>query len=226
MTKHQIVTIIGATEETLHKEVQFTELNGQGFVRGANALDQCVLLIDEAWHKSKLPDHPNVRAYLATMLHRFMSRTELFEQLAAFDYIKHVLGLSEPVPELLQDVADMCLQCVAFFPERSSYRHEPRSLQYVAEMGVGMYGKLARTHAGKDDWFSLAYGEMAKSFGLAVMVLRSGCSRFVLQQEIRSAVAEGGVRFPTDVEARHAAYQTVIFGKMYTSSRDRDKRLN
>lgn len=176
--------VVVANSEDVKKEASFQTLNEMGFVRAESSEHQWYLLLNEACAKSRVPIDEMVRDYLATMLNRFIGRAELFEQLSAFDFYQYVFGTSKIDQICVQDVADMSLQYVAFFPERSLNRHEPRSLEYVANVGTSLYEGLAKSSEGKDDWFSRAFKLMAGSFGSAVIVLRSVCPRFVERQAI------------------------------------------
>lgn len=69
----------------------------------------------DAWQKSGLPISEMVRDYLTTMLHRFMTRADLLEQLSVFDFVSYLLGVRKVDSVCVQDVADMSLQYVAFF---------------------------------------------------------------------------------------------------------------
>lgn len=138
-------------------ETPFTKLNTSGFIRAENAQHEWFLAITEAYRASHLPFDEKVRDYLATMMWRFGDRRELLEQLEAFNYYQYIIGSVPVASELAQDIADMCLQYVAFFPELSSRRHEMRSLEYVANLGESLYHALARNARSKDDWVSIAY---------------------------------------------------------------------
>jgi len=210
------VTLVTATDERdINRENQYRQLNAQGFVRGDTALDQWHLLVAEAWRTSMIPENELVHDYLVVMLHRFMSRANLFELLSVFDYCLHVLGTRKLDAPCVQEVADMSLQYVAFFPERSAHRHEPRSLEYSSEIGVSLYQQLAKESKGKDDWFSHAYEAMAESFGQAAMVLRSACPRFVHKTIIAREQYAQAHHIPTDFEARSIADTATNFGLMF-----------
>jgi len=214
-----------ATNETdIEEETKHEHLTTIGFVRGMSEQDQWFLLVVEAWKNSKLPMNEYVRDYLATMLNRFMRRADLFHQLSFFDYCQHLLGIQRVDAPCVQDAADMSLQYVAFFPERGTYRHEPRSIEYSAEIGVGLYRELARQSEGKDDWFSNAYRTMADSFGQAVIVLRSACPRFAVQKSARDALKERGLQFMSDHEATDVVRHVRRFGLMYGAPDTSTKR--
>ena len=153
------------------------------------------------------------------MLCRFMSRVELLEQLAAFDFFQHLMGVRNIESACAQDIADMSLQYVAFFPERSYNRHEPRSLDYVANLGASLYHELARSAEGKDDWFSRAFPLMETSFARAVMVLRSTCPRFTERREISWARRQrDAAQLPSALEARELGHALEPFKLMYLRS--------
>lgn len=214
--KDRVVTIVTATsQEEIDKELEFRELNAKGFVRGVNAQDQWFILVNDAWAATKFPVNETIKAYLVQMLLRFMGRTNLFEQLSIFDYNQFILGTQEFDPEGVQDIADISLQYVAYFPERSRYRHEPRSLEYSSKIGVGLYQWLSEKSEGKDDWFSCAYREMASSFALAVMVLRSVCPRFALKRTVTKELHDSRLRFPTDKQARDIMRGIADFDSMH-----------
>lgn len=177
-----IPVVVAADPQDVEREARFGTLNERGFVRGETAQHQWYLLVTEACAASRVPVDETVRDYLAVMLNRFTGRAELLEQLASFDFYQHVFGTARIDSSCAQDIADISLQYVAFFPERSRDRHQPRSLEYVANVGTSLYQELAKSSEGKDDWFSHAFRSMATSFGRAVMVLRSTCPRFALRQ--------------------------------------------
>ncbi len=207
--------VVSVTESDVRDELRFHHLNERGFVRGASAIDQWFILVNDAWKQANIPMDAHVRDYLVTMLNRFTTRTELFAELKAFEYSAYLLGKQAIDEPCVQDVADMSLQYVAYFPEQSGHRHEPRTLRYSAEIGISLYERLARQSAGKDDWYSVAYGAMARSFGRAVMVLRSSCARFLSRERVRRAVERDGHMMLTDGEATRIARQASTFSAMY-----------
>ncbi|MCF7843675.1 hypothetical protein K9M47_02125 [Candidatus Gracilibacteria bacterium] len=182
--------VVAKGQENITDEVRFSTLNQRGFVRAETAEYQWYLLVCDACTSTKIPVDEVLRDYLATMLCRFTKRPEFMEQLSAFDFYKHCLGVSEIDEVCVQDIADICLQYVALFPERSYNRHEPRSLEHVSNMGTHLYFELAKSSKNKDDWFSRAYQVMSKSFGLAVIVLRSVLPRFILNGEISKSLSD------------------------------------
>ncbi len=197
-------------------ESRFECLRSNGFVRAETAMDQWFILVNDAWKESHLPMNEVVRDYLTVMLNRFVGRADLLEQLAEFDHIAYLLGSRKIDSVCSQDVADMSLQYVAFFSERSRYRHEPRSLEYSSEIGVSLYQQLSYDTEGKDDWFSRAYSEMGKAFGQAVMVLRSINPAFQYQHVIATETGKkGGLLFRTDNEAARAKRTEQIIDGMY-----------
>jgi hypothetical protein len=111
------VTVVQAQDCDLREELKYDNLNKRGFVRGVTALDQWHFLVSEAWAKSRLPENTFVRDYLVTMLNRFSTRVDLFNELAAFEFCEYVLGVRKVDDHCIQDIADISLQYVAFFPE-------------------------------------------------------------------------------------------------------------
>lgn len=220
MNSH-ITIVVGDAEHCVQDEFRYPCLNMLRFVRAVSAKEQWYLLVNDAWRASGLPENQVVKEYLGTMLERSFTNINLFDRLKAFQYVEHVLGLRSLADEGMQDVADMALQYVAFFPERSTYRHEPRSLTYSAELGTNLYRELAWKAAGKDDWFSKAYAAMAASFGQAVMALRSVCPRFVSQKEIRMVAADNAVRLLPDHEATRALARLRDFDLMFCAQAER-----
>ena len=195
-------------------EERFDTLNRRGFVRGNSAEHAWYLLINEACTQANIPVNDLQREYLGTMLNRFMTRAELFEQFKAFSYYEHVLGADTIDPICVQDAADISLQYVAFFPERTACRHEPRSLNGIADIGASLYRELARESKEKDDWFSRAFRVMAESFGSAVIVLRSAYPK--LQSRDASAPAlKDAVLFPSDKDLPVLTRAIERFGQMY-----------
>lgn len=110
----------------------------------------------------------------------------------------YMFGILEFEKGAAQDVADKCLQCAAFFPEMSTYRHEMKSHEYIIEIGQSLYGDLSREATGKDDWFSTAYKAMSQAFVQAMLILRSTCPRLMSSPTVRS----GGHAMNTDARAR------------------------
>jgi len=221
LTKRRIAVerklVISAKQDDVEKEACFQTLNEKGFVRADSPEHQWYLLLNEACASSGVYVDNVVKDYLATMLNRFVGRVDLFEQLSAFDFYRHVLGLTRVDSVCVQDIADISLQYVAFFPERSCNRHEPRSLEYVANVGTSLYRGLAKSSEGKDDWFSGAFKLMAKSFGSAVIVLRSACPRFIQQQKVlrEKLHSEEVFNFPTFPEMAKLAPAIRNFDHMY-----------
>lgn len=206
MEKLHTPTLARASDERdVALEARYTHLNARGFVRGENELDQWVLLVNEAWKTSRLQENEHVKAYLATMLYRFMKRHDLFDILSGFDFYRHAFGLQKFDDTRVQDVADMSLQYVAFFPERSTYRHEPRSLEHTANMGVSLYQQLANKVKEKDSWIGQAYQAMSVSYGQAVVVLRSVCPRFLQKKEAERAFVGREACFATTADMRGIA---------------------
>lgn len=109
----------------------------------------------------------------------------------------------------VQDIADMSLQYVTLFPDCSDYRHEMRSVDYVAIMGETLYEVLSKKSEKKDDWFSCAYRAMAKDFGLAVMVLRA------MNPHTQSKQKNAHLAFMSDAQAKMVVDQAQLFCKMY-----------
>lgn len=199
----QLSAVVTALPEDVAGETQYSSLNKLGFVRGVTAQHQWFLLVNDAVTASSLPRNEMVRDYLAFMLFRFMERAELLSQLDAFSYYEYFFGKKKPGETSVQDIADMSLQFVALFPEQSQNRHQPRSLDYVAGLGVDLYRDLSRDSKGRDDWFSHAYRVMADSFGYAVMILRSVCPRFApYQTPPESGKYIGNWYIPSDSEAK------------------------
>ena len=203
-----VQVVLAGGEADIAEEAQFAYLNTLGFVRTITAQEQWYVLVNDAYHAAKLPINEPGRDYLGFMLHRYMKRIDFYEKLTAFDYAQYLLGAFEVDAACRQEVADLSLQYVVFFPERSVHRHEPRSLAYSADLGVSLYHDLAREAEGKDDWFSRAYQEMAKSFGQATMVLRSVCPRFVHRRAVEKEAREA--HFFPHVRDRINAAQLVL----------------
>ncbi len=212
-------TLIVSAESSrdIERETQHTRLNQMGFVRGASDVDQWLLLVNEAWNATRFPFNEIVRDYLVVMLNRFMRRPRLVSDLRAFDYYRYVFGHKPLDSMCIQEIADMSLQYVAFFPERSSYRHEPRTVEHVAEIGVGLYRELSRSSAGKDDWTSGAYREMSRIFGRAVMVLRATHPRFAARHASNDD-SESAMLIPTDAKAKEIITAILEVDSMYTES--------
>lgn len=200
MSDLQLTIVPFASDIDVRLESKFPHLRSSGFVRGVTAMDQWFILVGDAWKESRLPMNELMRDYLTTMLDRFTRRADLIEQLSVFDFVPYLLGLRRIDSVCVQDVADMSLQYVAFFPGRSGYRHEPRSLEYTASIGETLYRQLSRETEGKDDWFSCAYAEMGKAFGQAVMVLRAMNPAFGYQRTIAAEAKKKDFLFPTNTE--------------------------
>lgn len=211
--------VIATKPQDVEEETRYGTLNTNGFVRGETAGYQWYLLVNEACANANVPIDEMVKDYLATMLYRFMTRTELFDQLAAFDFYQYAFGTAKIDSTCVQDIADISLQYVAFFPERSYNRHQPRSMEYVANIGTDLYRGLAKSSEKKDDWFSSVFKLMATSFGSAVMVLRSTLPRFALQRALRQEKFHGeAMRFPTISEVMKLGPALNTFNRMYFQS--------
>lgn len=214
--KDLTVTIVPAhAERDVEVEDRYTHLRTSGFVRGVTAMDQWFLLVGEAWQRTRLPMNEVIRDYLTTMLDRFTRRAELLEQLALFEFVPYLLGERAFDSVSRQDVADMSLQYVAFFPGRSRYRHEPRSLEMSASIGVTLYQQLSFDAKGKDDWFSRAYTEMSTAFGQAVLVLRAMNRAFCFQDPGSSTTRNNALLFPTDAQGHDISKAFKQFDGMY-----------
>jgi hypothetical protein len=167
------------------------------------------LFVSEAWEKSKLPENLTIVIYLSKMLNHYMTDEELYKRLAAFSYAGHFLKAEDVDVDLVKDVADISLQYVAFVPGRNNHRNEPRSLEYSAKLGESFYRHLALTTSNKDSFNSRAYEELSKSFGLAVMVLRSACAPF------KNIVAKANeVCFPDNMMASEVVNQYLFTTKV------------
>ncbi len=211
-TKLALATGVGS--DPVGQERRYQTLRTIGFVRGVTAEDQWYLLVNEAWNKTRLPQNELVHAYLVTMLHRYMTNVDLLDRLSAFSYAEHLLGKRKVDDLSVQEVADMCLQCAAFFPTRSTARHEMKSYRYVVDVGMSLYRQLARQSVGKDDWYSLAFQAVADSFGQAIMVLRSACPKVVFRATQYSGWKSRSVETPTDLQARKASVTMGNIGQL------------
>lgn len=200
--------VIAEDDYDVARENSFHKLNTLGFVRGATSLDQCYLLVNEGWEKTRFPQNEVVRDYLVTMLHRYLTHTELFAQLSAFNYMEYLFGKRSIDAPCVNDVADMCLQCAAFFPDMSARRHEMKSHQYIIDVGISLYGQLARMTEKKNDWFSRSFTLMAEYFVQAMLILRSTCPRLVQAEGKLAESAKGGIPLLTDAKA-HEMNRTV-----------------
>ena len=183
-------------------ESTFEKLNGSGLVRATDAVDQWYILIDQGWKNTNIPKNELVLTYLAIMLHRFSTRTALFEQFKSFNYAEFVLNEKKKIDSSCwRDIADMCLQFVALFPKYGSYRHEMRSYEYVAELGVTMYKKLAASSKRNEDVSNKVFPLMVNYFGLAIMVLRESCPGLVCENTGLSSMERDAVIIPSDHDA-------------------------
>lgn len=208
--------VITAKPEDVEEDAKYRTLNESGFVRAESAAYQWYLLVTKACAQTKIPIDDMVRDYLAAMLYRFMGRSMLFEQLAAFDFYGRLVGAAKVEPGLVPDVADISLQYVAFFPEASLYRHQMRGAHQIADIGISLYRELARSAEGKNDWFSQAYALMATSFIRAVMVLRSTVPRFALRRRLAAErFRNEAMRFPSITEMRKLGPALQQFDLMY-----------
>lgn len=194
------VSIVPATGADDIARENFTELNRRGFVRTVSPREQWILLVNDAWRATKLPENELVRDYLSLMLERYMTQVDLYQRLASYSYVYQVLRNEHIDPVCLQDVADTGLLYVALIPERSMNRHEPRSLKYSTELSESIYRRLASSSEGKDDCVSNAYREMSVTFGRAMMVLKS------LKLPSRNArVDEIALKIPKDTDVPQIA---------------------
>lgn len=195
------VNIALSTDVPVKVESTFKELNSRGFVRGVTDQDQWFLLVNDGWKKTQLPMDHMVRDYLVTMLHRNSRNTALFDRLSAFHHAEHLFGKRRIDSLCASDAADMCLQSAALFPEYNLRRHEMKSYNYTVELGNNLYHQLAKESSGKSDWFSKAYAAMEKSFGLAIIVLRGTCPRFLNNNEVFRQLDKEAILFSTDSAA-------------------------
>ena len=88
-----------------------------------------------------------------------------------------------------------------------------RSLEYSAEIGTSLYAKLASDTTKKDDWFSEAWRLMAKSFGQAVIVLRSAFPQYSFTRNV--APHPGGQVAQTDMQATQQLDHWKMFDQMF-----------
>lgn len=194
------ITIVTSIDEgTVEKETKFRSLNERGFIRASTAEEQWMLFVNEAWKTTRLPMRETMRDYLSWTLFRLMARSDIVDLLSAFSYYCYVLEAERVDPECFWSVADMSLLYVSLFPGRSEYRHEPRTVQYTAELGETLYGQLAEDAKERGHCFRDAFVEMAEHFGMAVTVLRSARLPF---RGVRLAQRN---EFPTDRDARKVA---------------------
>ncbi len=198
MPTSALTIVVAESDYDVNHEKSFHRLNQLGFVRGVTPLDQWYLLVNEGWKNTKMPMNESVRDYLVTMLHRYSGHTNLLQDLSAFNHMAYMFGIFAFEKGAAQDVADKCLQCAAFFPEMSAYRHEMKSQEYIIEIGQSLYGDLSREAEGKDDWFSTAYKAMSESFVQAMLILRSTCPRLMVPTKSKG----GGHLMNTDARAR------------------------
>jgi hypothetical protein len=196
----------------IQEESKFSELNKLGFVRAETAEDQWLLLVTEAWRKSKMPVNDTIAIYLSKMLNSYMTDSGLYHRLAAFNYAMHLLKAEAIEDEFVKDIADISLQYVAFVPGRNNHRHEPRSLEQSSKLGVSFYQHLALITSNKNSFDSKAYKELSKSFGLAVMVLRSVNVPF--DHVVTKA---NDVCFADDMQASEVAKMHLLTAKVTTA---------
>jgi hypothetical protein len=189
----------------VNKENKFSYLNQKGFVRTQTASEQWILLVNDAWSETGFPANELMRDYLSLMLERYMLRNDLYQKLMIFNYIQHLLEGDNIDPLAMQEIADISLQYVSFVPARSENRHQPRSLRYSTSLGEDLYNRLAVETEDKDDWFSLAYREMSRHFGSAIMILRSIKSPFQGLELVNSEVT-----IPTTLEAKDMVDQYLL----------------
>lgn len=214
----RMTVVVAESDYAVTLESSFKELNSRGFVRGATSLDQCYLLVNEGWEKTRFPKNEMVRDYLVTMLHRYLTHTRLFEQVSAFNYLAYFFGKQEIDSPCVNEVADMCLQCAAFFPNMSEYRHEMKSHQYIIEVGTSLYGQLARASTGKDDWYSRAFQHMSEFFIQAMLILRSTCPRLVQKAEVYTGVKRGATPFLTNAETEKISKTVYELERLFLES--------
>ena len=180
---HTGLVVVGK-EQNVAEEAKFTTLNGKRFVRAATVHDQWLLLVSAACTTTGVPITAAVREYLAEMLWHFMCRVDLLEQLAVFDFYRHVVEITRVNRFRLQEIADIILQYVAFSPEDSSHRRQPRSLEEISRLGSSLYLDLATNPDVKNEQQRRAFYSMANSFGHAVRALRSVCPMFALERQV------------------------------------------
>lgn len=192
----------------IKEEERFLELNKLGFVRAENADDQWRLLVNEAWQKSKLPENEIIANYLSKMLHDYMNDETLYHRLAQFNFAMYLLKAEAIDERCVKDVADISLQYLAFVPDRHLDRRETRSLSYSAWLCESFYKHLAMVTHGQNSWESKAYQELSKSYGLAVMVLRS-VKRPFNQIDTKA----DGSCFPDDKQAAEVAKMCLLTAK-------------
>ncbi len=214
MESNPALHILPHTEEDVQSETVLAQLNTLGFVRASTPQEQFLILMDDAWQKTKLPMNLTLRDYLAVMLNRFLGRCDLLDQLAGFEYSSYLIGRKSIDPATMHDLADISLQYVAFFPGMSQRRHQMRSLEYSTQIGESLYMCLAKDSAKKDDWFSEAWQLMATSFGLAVIVLRSAFPPYSFVNNADPSYSSGQV-IPTDWEATRKLHQWKMFEQMF-----------
>lgn len=207
--------LVPSDDLALRKELEFERLNALGFVRGSTSQEQFFLLMNSAWEKTGLPMNQTQRDYLAVMINRFVGRHDLFDQLDGFEFCSYLLGLAEVDERMLHDLADISLLSVAFFPDMSKRRHHMRSLTYSAQLGESLYTRLAKDSAKKDDWFSEAWKLMAKSFGQAVMVLRSAFPQYGFVHKQMTAPPGSNEPMLTDVDATRKLRHWTELYQMY-----------
>ncbi len=215
MSEHKVQIALANDFRDVVAEEQFHELNSLGFVRGATSMDQWHLLVSETCKHLRIPINSHIQDYVTCMLDRFTSRTNLLDELAGFEFIPFLIGEKRVDTACIQDIADMSLQYVALFPERSKYRHQMRSVHYVASMGEMFYQTLAKKAENKEGWFNDAYREMAKSFGSAVLLLR-GLRPHTTEVRVSSIDAE--LALIHDDDATMMARNAVELSNLYLES--------
>ncbi|MCF7815559.1 MAG: hypothetical protein K9M10_02245 [Candidatus Pacebacteria bacterium] len=201
-------------------EKEFGTLNSIRFVRASTDKEQWWLLINDGWAETMFPMNEYVRDYIVMMLWRWTSKPYLLEHLSAFNYLEYILGGRSVDAPCINDVADICLQCAAFFPERSNYRHEMKKYHYVVNMGMTLFKQLAFESGKKDDCDSKALRLMSEHFCLAMLVIRSTCPKFLLKEKsYPSALGEGQVMLRTN-EANEMKKRIKELGSLYSKPED------
>ena len=131
-----------------------------------------LLLVDDAWRRTKWPMNEMIRNYISFILSRYSLQVDLYEKLVAFNYIQYFVLGKKIGYDMMQEIADICFQYVSFVPRRSLSRREFRSLKYSTELGQSLYDQLVENHEGENNFFSSAHREMSENYDMAVSIMR------------------------------------------------------
>jgi hypothetical protein len=151
------------------------DLMSRGFIRAPTVEAATYDFVQAGWKESGYEEDFVMLQYLGKMVEYYLNKTDIFTQLLAYSYLRHVLSPTAINRSGLKEIADLSLLSVTLFSGRLLYRHFSLSEADCIDLGVGMFHELAEREGETCD--RDAYVRMSDHFMVAMAVLRAAEGR-------------------------------------------------